>query len=174
MAKRAIIQSSKVPDGDAAFEKILRKSTDRIEEFDHKLQNVITDLTDTMNAQSPLCVGLAAPQIGESIRVAAIHRDDQPDLILVNPEIISQTGKKDKKRESCMSLWGVMGPVTRRDKVKIKYQDENGEHHEAEFTGFFGRVVQHEVDHLNGVLYCDLVDGELMSTEIFNEYSPEP
>lgn len=135
---------------------------------------LIRDLLDTMSAQK-LCIGLAANQIGEDLAVAVISfpgLDEEP-LVLINPRVISATGKKDRKRESCMSVWGRTGEVERRTKVLVGYQDENLEPHEREFEGFVARIVEHEIDHLEGVLYTDLVPvGGMVKTDLFSDFSP--
>ena len=76
-------------------------------------------------------------------------------MIIVNPEILSESGKKDIKKESCLSVPRVRGPVERRDKIQVKYQDRYGEFYTSEFSGFQARVIMHEIDHLNGILFVD-------------------
>ncbi|WP_185976142.1 peptide deformylase [Mycolicibacterium sp. 018/SC-01/001] len=136
---------------------------------------VASDLIDTMEAQ-PLAVGLAANQIGSPLNVAVIKlvNSESPQiLVMVNPQVLSQSGKKDRKRESCMSVWGLTGDVERRYKVNIAYADLDLMQHERTFSGFEARIAQHEVDHLNGVLYVDhLGSGELRPTDIFESYEP--
>ncbi|MEW1707334.1 peptide deformylase [Microbacterium sp. NPDC089190] len=135
---------------------------------------VADDLIDTMNSQ-PLCVGLAANQIGSDLSLAVVSfpSSDRPPLVLVNPRIVSLSGKRDKKRESCMSVWGMMGEVERRTKALVAYQDMNLAPHEENFEGFQSRIVQHEIDHLNGILFSDLVQaGALLETTLFEGYEP--
>lgn len=135
---------------------------------------IVADLIDTMKSQ-PLCVGLAANQIGSNLRVAVIQDEDNDAgvVIMYNPEIIQLSGKKDKKRESCMSVWGFSGEVERRYKVVVRYCSSDLVAAERTFTGFPARIVQHEIDHLNGILYCDHVSpGGLQATDLFDNYSP--
>ena len=96
----------------------------------------------------------------------------EEDLILINPEIISLTGKKDVKRESCMSVWGEQGEVQRRSKLKIKYRDTNFEEQFLQCDGFLSRAIQHELDHLQGILYCDIIlpETELSHAMFFDSY----
>ena len=86
---------------------------------------------------------------------------------------INVKGKKDKKRESCMSVWGKQAEVERRDKVLVEYMDENFQKVQREFSGYESRCVQHEIDHLNGILYIDRLkpDATLSDASFFNEYS---
>lgn len=107
-----------------------------------------------------IAVGLAAPQIGISANFCAINlkQKDSITLVLVNPELISSSGKKDKKKESCMSLPHYRGAVERREKIVVKYQTVHGEEKELEESGFFARVIMHEIDHLNGLLYVDRME----------------
>jgi peptide deformylase len=109
-------------------------------------------------------VGLAAPQVGLSIRLfivdASSGADEEPELkdfkkVFINPEIIEITGDEWIMNEGCLSLPEIREDVLRPDKVRIKYFDENFVEHEEEFKGFAGRVVQHEYDHLDGILFID-------------------
>lgn len=122
---------------------------------DEQLAQIIADLTDTFWAYD-ICVGLAAPQIGYEHRVAVVNatRDlSMPILVLVDPVVLREFGKKDVKRESCMSMWGMQGDVERRRSIELEYSDDSGQRQQRVFEGFEARVIQHEVDHLNGVLY---------------------
>jgi peptide deformylase len=136
---------------------------------------VATDLSDTMLAQS-LSVGLAANQIGSSLSVAVIRLPDTvKPLVLINPVVISTSGKKDRKRESCMSVWGQTGEVERRDKISITFLNSQLESQAAQYSGFTARIIQHEIDHLNGVLYIDHVGpGRMQQTDLFNGFTPDP
>ncbi|WP_269821888.1 peptide deformylase [Nocardia asteroides] len=173
MAHRTIIQSQRVggtPDEYAT----LSSSTVAVQEFDDSVRILVVDLLDTMHAQ-PLCVGLAAPQIGSNLSVAVVAKAEPKtgaDLVLINPVLIAATGKKDKKRESCMSLWGLAGEVERRSKITVEYYVLDGEKRSANFDGYFARVIQHEIDHLNGVLFSERTTQELVPTDIFDNYSP--
>lgn len=103
-------------------------------------------------------MGLAAPQIGESTRVVVINLNPnkaEPTLVLVNPIITSETGKKDKKKESCMSVPAVRGQVERRENVEVQYQAADGSQRTMRASGFLARVICHEIDHLEGRLYIN-------------------
>jgi len=142
------------------FEKhpILREPSHPVTDFGPSLQTVIDDLLDTFLSHR-IAVGLAAPQIGVQLRAAVINTDKDrtasTSLILINPNVIAISGKKDTKKEACMSLPGFQGSVERRHKIEIAYQNKTGgpEHLKAE--GFLSRVIFHEMDHLDGILYID-------------------
>jgi len=83
---------------------------------------------------------------------------EEPTLILVNPKILSTSGKKDKKKESCMSLPHYRGEVERRYKISISYLDRIGKAAQLDAEGFLARVISHEIDHLEGILYIDRME----------------
>jgi peptide deformylase len=154
MGIRALIQLTETELPDSAA---LRRPTRPVDEFGERLQEVVTDLIDTLHAHR-VAVGLAAPQIGVDLSVAVIQlgRGEAAELLVIcNPVIETATGKKDKKIESCMSLPGYGGEVERREKVKFRYQTAHGIWETREAKGFLARVVAHEIDHLNGILYVD-------------------
>ncbi len=128
------------------------------------LAALVADLLDTMRA-SPGCVGLAAPQIGVSQRVAVIdlrgHRKapvNHGELVLVNP-VVESHGEPDVAREGCMSVPDYTGDVTRPASLVLRWQDERGDPFREPFAGFEARAVQHELDHLDGLLFLDRVAG---------------
>ena len=166
MTVRKLTQCSSTG-GSPEDEALLRSTAEPIEAFDEDLHSLIQDLSDTLRAY-PICVGLAAPQIGVQKAVAVVNPTRDPeskDLVLVNPTIISSTGKKDIKRESCMSVWGYQGNVMCRDKVTVHYFDENGQDQEVCFKGYEARIVTHEISHLNGILYIDHLSDEASYSE---------
>lgn len=143
----------------------LRKTCKPQEKFDRRLGVLLKDMADTMYKAEG--VGLAAPQVGILRRVAVIDiTEDHSGLLeLVNPEIIEREGCQTG-REGCLSLPGRQGVVTRPMKVKVRYQDRNGDLYELETEGFEARAVCHELDHLDGQLYIDVMDRELTEEEI--------
>ena len=136
-------------------------------------RSVSVDLLDTMEAQ-PLCVGLAANQIDSPLSVAVVSRSgtQEEPLILFNPIVLSRSGKKDKKRESCMSVWGFAGEVERRSNIVIAFVDDQLQPTELALSGFVARVAEHEIDHLQGVTFVDHVAGALTPTDLFDGFSP--
>jgi peptide deformylase len=165
MSIKEIIQG-KFTGGTVESDELLSAVAAEVTDFGSLLAEVVRDLRDTLWHHS-ICVGLAAPQIGVSLRIAVLNWQRESadnDLILVNPRIIEVTGKKDTKHESCMSVWGFLGDVVRRDKVIIQYSDISGGSHRKTFDGFGARVVQHELDHLDGTLYsAKLKEGSQLS-----------
>ena len=149
----------------------LRKHCKPQEKFDRRLATLLKDMADTMYKAEG--VGLAAPQVGILRRVAVVDiTDDHSGLLeLVNPEIIERDGSQTG-REGCLSLPGRQGIVTRPMKVKVRFQDRKGETYELETEGFEARAICHELDHLDGQLYIDVMDRELSEEEI-NGHIPE-
>ena len=135
----------------------LRSRSKLVTNFDSEFQNEVDILIETFR-EWKIAVGLSAPQIGIFKRFSIINLEKSnynEDLIIVNPEILSLSGKKDIKKESCMSLPQVRGDVERRDKLHLKYQDRFGNTNEIKIDGFKSRVVLHEIDHLDGILFVD-------------------
>lgn len=135
----------------------LRKQSELVTDFGSKFQEEADILIETFRKWK-IAVGLSAPQIGIFKRFSVINLDKSninDDLIIVNPIILSLTGKKDIKKESCMSLPQVRGDVERRDKLHLSYLDRFGNTNEIKLEGFKSRVVLHEIDHLDGILFVD-------------------
>ena len=156
MATRKIVKI-----GDETLRKVCRKQ----EKFDLRLSILLKDMADTMYKAEG--VGLAAPQVGVLRRVVVIDpTEDHSGLReLVNPEILETSGSQTG-REGCLSVPERQGVVTRPMKVRVRYQDRKGNPVEAEVEGLEARAICHEVDHLNGVLYVDVMDRELTPEEI--------
>lgn len=173
MAIKRIVQSS-ISGGSSADDLFLRTKTIPVTSDTMNLNEMIQDLKDTILAY-PFCVGLSAPQIGYSYAISVICTDNERKefLVLLNPKVVSISGKKDKKRESCMSVWGKAGSVERRDKALIEYQDIDFKPIQKQFTGIISRCIQHEIDHLNGILYIDkLVDEySLIDAPFFDSFN---
>lgn len=145
--------------GDDALRKVCKKQ----EKFDLRLNVLLHDMADTMYKAEG--VGLAAPQVGILRRVVVIDVGD--GLVeLVNPEIVERSEETQCGREGCLSLPGRQGVVTRPMRVKVRAQDRKGVPFEMEAEGFFARAVCHELDHLDGTLYIDVMDRELSEEEI--------
>ena len=143
----------------------LRKHCKPQEKFDKRLATLLKDMADTMyNAEG---VGLAAPQVGILRRIAVVDvTEDHSGLLeMVNPEIIEREGEQTG-REGCLSVPGRQGVVTRPMKIKARFQDRNGDTYEIETEGFEARAICHELDHLDGTLYIDVMDRELTEEEI--------
>ena len=136
---------------------IVRQTSQQVSDFGDDFQKFVDELIDTLK-DSPISIGLSAPQVGRLVRVSVINLSEgkkEPTLIIVNPQVISWSGKKDKKKESCMSLPHYRGEVEQRKKVTLAFQDREGIQHQEIFEGFLAHVIGHEVDHLDGILYID-------------------
>ena len=140
-------------DGD----EVLRKKAREVEKINDKIKELIEDMIDTMYDADG--IGLAAPQVGVLKRIIVIDIGDGP-LVLLNPEIVDYSGEQTDD-EGCLSIPGRYGAVTRPYYIKVKGQDENMSSVELEAEELLARVLCHEIDHLNGVLFKDKVEGEL-------------
>ena len=141
--------------------KVLRKIARRIAPLDGMdLQRLYTTMVETMDEYDG--VGLAAPQIGESVRFIVAHNIETKETkAFVNPQILEASPEKEVGLEGCLSLPGLVGDIERHLSVRLRWHDFEFKTHEATFRGHFARVLQHEVDHLNGVLILDNAIGGL-------------
>ena len=143
---------------------VLRKKAVEIEENYENLDKLIADLYETMYSSDG--VGLAAPQAGFSIRLMVIDAtemaEDEPELkdfnkVFINAKIIERTGDELPMEEGCLSIPGVREDVKRPDKIRIQYYDENFKFYDEYISGWGARIVQHEYDHLEGILFTDRI-----------------
>ncbi|MFY7698389.1 MAG: peptide deformylase [Legionella sp.] len=134
----------------------LRRVSKHVEKFDHTLQTLIDDMFETMYEAKG--VGLAAPQIGINIRLSVVDVSDDKtqQLVLVNPEITSSEGEIEYL-EGCLSIPGAYEHVKRAAKVTLRAQNRYGEWYEMNAEGLLAECFQHEIDHLNGKLFVDLL-----------------
>lgn len=132
-------------------DEILRKQSKLVKVFDDRLKELADDMIETMNNTEG--VGLAAVQVGILKQMIVIDIGEGP-MVFVNPDIIETEGSCDDY-EGCLSVPGYSGVVERPEKLKMKYQDLEGNEHELETEGFLTRVICHETDHLKGILYTD-------------------
>lgn len=148
----AILEIKKYP------EKILREKAALVKEFNSELQKLIDDMIETMYAAPG--VGLSANQVGVSKQVTVIDvstlEKQHPLIVLINPEIVYYEGEKAIE-EGCLSVPGYITVVKRAEKIKVTGFDRNGNPVEIEGDGLLSRALQHEIDHLNGVLIIDRV-----------------
>ena len=138
-------------------DEVLTKQCKEVTKMTLRTKILIQDMLDTM--YEALGVGLAAPQVGVLRRIVVIDVGEGP-IILVNPEILETSGEQTGE-EGCLSVPGKSGQVTRPDYVKVKALNEDMEEVELEGTGLLARAFCHEIDHLDGKMYVDLVEGEL-------------
>ena len=133
---------------------ILRVPASVVTNFDQELNELVANMWETMYASKG--IGLAAPQVGVSKRVVVIDlaEEGSPKLTLINPEIIGRTGKI-KSEEGCLSIPDFRESIQRIKVVKITAQNLSGEKFELEADGLLSRCIQHEIDHLDGILFVD-------------------
>lgn len=134
-----------------------------------KIDSDVLDFVEQMktaleNSVDPVGVGLAAPQVGKSVRIFIAKPTEKGSFkIFINPHIIDASQKleskkaKVKKLEGCLSLPTIWGEVARHEYVTIEFQDETGKNHKRKFTGFMATIIQHEIDHLEGILFTKRV-----------------
>lgn len=146
-------------------EPILRKISKPVKEITPKITELIEDMLDTMYEANG--VGLAAPQVGMLKRIVVIDIGEGP-VILINPEIVETSGEQTGN-EGCLSVPGKMGVVTRPNYAKVNAVDITGQNITVEGEELMARALCHEIDHLDGILYTDKAEGELMDVETEEE-----
>jgi len=136
---------------------VLRQKAEPVKEVDEDILHLLDDMVETM--YDAVGIGLAAPQIGISKRLIVMDcaKDDNPPEIwkMVNPEIIRRSDETSKIEEGCLSIPGYNGDVARPAEVDVRYLDSDGNLQEMTATGLLAACVQHEIDHLDGVLFID-------------------
>lgn len=137
----------------------LRKVSVPVADFTNESKDIVKELEEQFDTYK-ITVGLSAPQVGINKRVIIINlnREKEENLVIINPVVISNTGKTKKSFESCLSVPKYRGQVKRKEKLHLEYQDINGEKQTLETKGFLARVILHEIDHLDGVLYVDRME----------------
>lgn len=141
---------------------VLNKTCKPVTEVTERIAELIEDMFETMYDADG--VGLAAPQVGILKRIVVIDVTGEDPILLINPVIIETSGEQTGN-EGCLSLPGKTGVVTRPNYVKVRAYDEEMKPFEIEGTELLARAFCHEIDHLDGHLYVEKVEGELMSTE---------
>jgi peptide deformylase len=144
---------------------ILRNKTRPVTQFDEDLQRLIDDMIETMRDASG--VGLAGPQVNRALRLTVVEtmpeRDDEGNeiegsrelFVLVNPEIVWKSRDFVDGVEGCLSIPGWVGEVSRHESIRVRAQDRRGKKIRMRLEGWTARIVQHEIDHLDGILYID-------------------
>jgi len=131
---------------------VLREPATPIEAFDEELRRFVADLFETMD--TALGVGLAANQVGSTLRVAVIDADEHR-FAMVNPRVVESSAATAAADEGCLSIPDLFGEVTRPERIVLEAHDEHGKAFRLELEGLVARAVQHEIDHLDGVLFID-------------------
>lgn len=145
----------------------LRKPNQEIQELTDGLVDLLDDMYETMLAHDG--VGIAAPQIGKNLQMAVVEVDENDRFDLINPQIIDRKGKSVFV-EGCLSIPHVFGTVERAEEITVRYYDREGDEMEVTAYGYLARAIQHEIDHLNGVLFTDKVLEAIPEEELENYY----
>ncbi len=166
---------------------VLKRKADEVEQSHPDLQTLIDNMFETMYEASG--VGLAAPQIGKSIRLFVIDgspfadkdEDEEDDplaegidgfkKVFINPQILEETGEEWAFNEGCLSIPKVREDVYRKPKIRVQYFDENWQKHDEVFEGYKARIIQHEYDHIEGILFTDKLSAirkKLISKKLAN------
>jgi len=162
-----------VKEGDAR----LRQKSTKIRQADESLRRLAADMHETMDAAPG--VGLAAPQVGVNRRLIVVHkpadeeepRDTELRLTILNPEIVRAQGE-DFDLEGCLSIPGWVGEVRRAWRITVKGQDLDNKDIRIKAEGYLARILQHEIDHLDGVLFVDLVEDQSTLRLLEDETAP--
>ena len=131
---------------------ILRQKARRVKSIDKSTKKLIDDMVETMHSASG--VGLAAPQVGVPLRVIVIGIPEEEEIALINPQIVRRTGER-LVNEGCLSVPGYFAQVQRAEVVRIKGLDRTGKEVRLKADDLLAQALEHEIDHLNGVLYVD-------------------
>ena len=137
---------------------VLRRKSKRVSAIDRSIKKLIKDMSETLHAEGGR-VGLAAPQVGVSLRVTVIGLPDEEDIVLINPEIVRRKGLR-LVSEGCLSIPGYVGELNRAEIVTAKGLDIKGKDVRIKAEGLLAQALEHEIDHLNGVLYIDRMENK--------------
>jgi peptide deformylase len=147
-------------------EPVLRQKSKRVRSIDGSVRKLAGDMLETMHAASG--VGLAAPQVGVPLRVIVIGMPEEEDFVLINPEIVRRSGER-LVTEGCLSIPGYFGEIKRAQRVTVKGKDLSGKEVRIKAEELLAQALEHEIDHINGVLYID----HLESNEKLHRIEPE-
>jgi peptide deformylase len=155
-------------------DEVLRKKTEKVKTINEEILKIAKDLVDTVKvAKDPEGAGLAAPQIGVSKRICIVrnffldpldeHKILSEDIVLINPKIVSTSKETDIDWEGCLSVPNAYGKVERYSKVKVSAIGIDGKDIRFKASDFLARTIQHEIDHLDGILFTDRVIGKTIT-----------
>lgn len=134
---------------------VLRRKAKRVPRIDSSIQRLIDDMVETM--QQMKGVGLAAPQVGVSLRVVVLQMPGEEPFAIVNPQIVKRSGEQQAV-EGCLSVPGYVGEIKRSASVTVKGWDHHGKPMRVKATGLLAEALEHEIDHLDGMVYIDHVE----------------
>jgi peptide deformylase len=150
-------------------EPILRRKSKRVRTIDGSVRKLAEDMIETMHAASG--VGLAAPQVGVSLRVIVIGLPEEEDFVLINPEVVRRSGER-LVTEGCLSVPGYYGEIKRAQRVTVKGKDLSGKEVRIKAEELLAQALEHEIDHINGVLYIDHLESDEKLHRIEPEITP--
>ena len=148
-------------------DRVLRQPAKRIAKIDDKIRKLVKQMLQTMYSKDG--IGLAAPQVGVNKQLIVIDceldKPDSPPLVLINPKITRSSSQVCSDQEGCLSIPGVFLDVIRPEAIEVSFKDENGKPRKIQAKDLLARVIQHEMDHLNGVMFVDRVENEIALNE---------
>ena len=149
-----------------ASDPVLRQKSKRVRTIDGSINKLIDNMLETMHAAPG--IGLAAPQIGVPLRVIVIGIPEEEDMALINPQLVRRVGER-LVNEGCLSIPGYVGEIKRAESVTVKGRDQTGKEIRIKANELLAQALEHEIDHLNGVLYID----HLESMDKLRKIEPE-
>ena len=148
-------------------DRVLRQPAKRIAKVDDKIRTIIREMLQTMYSADG--IGLAAPQVGINKQLIvidiALDKPDEPPLVLINPKIVKSSSNFCNSEEGCLSIPGVYLEVTRPEEIEVSYKNEQGKPCKMKANGLLSRAIQHEMDHLDGVMFVDRVENNIALNE---------
>ena len=148
-------------------DRVLRQPAKRVAKIDDNIRKLVKQMLQTMYSKDG--IGLAAPQVGVNKQLLVIDceldKPEIPPLVLINPKITRSSSEVCSSEEGCLSIPGVYLDVTRALAIEVSFKDENGKPHKIQAKDLLARVIQHEMDHLNGVMFVDRVENEIALNE---------
>ena len=136
---------------------VLRQKARRVPTIDSSIQRLVDGMVETM--QQTNGVGLAAPQVGVSLRVVVLQMPGEEPIAIINPKMVKRVGEREVT-EGCLSIPGYAGEIKRSASVTVKGRDRQGKTIRIKATGLMAQALEHELDHLNGILYIDHIEGQ--------------
>ncbi len=146
---------------------VLRQKAKRVKTIDGSIKKLIKNMLETVRA-APGRAGLAAPQVGKSLRVIVIDIPGAENVVLINPEIVKRSGERTVT-EGCLSVPGYYGEIKRAETVTAKGRDASGKEIRIKADELLAQALEHEVDHLNGILYIDHLESQEKLYKLENE-----
>jgi peptide deformylase len=153
-------------------DRVLRQPAKRVTKIDDEIRQLVKQMLQTMYSEDG--IGLAAPQVGVNKQVIVIDceldKSEIPPVVLINP-VITKTGEQVCAiQEGCLSIPQVFLDVVRPEVIEVSFKDEQGRPHKLKADGLLARVIQHEIDHLNGVMFVDRVENTLSRNQELTKY----